>query len=315
VKRRLGLSLASCLVAALGHVACGSKTPEADDVAQTGLLLEVCEDLVDRGFVETCGTEPDECSDSARGGCLQLEGADIVVGRHGPDDVDTDSEDPPVDVAGLLEMIPFVDKSARENIPVTGTVIIGDPAAEGEVYVEIDPEIADYDITDGQMLTAVASGEGAFGDEYYRSNVSGFFPVMGIDPTQAVFEIRGQGATSSDGSSGIMSKTVFVMREVNGIQVLSNRLIFDYRADTGELSEIKGTWNRVDYANSQFAIDAPSIDDLASGLVSRFEELDIESSSLGDVILSLSYRVDEDSQTLDLMLEIAKGLTVVDMDI
>ena len=298
--------------AAAGGAAGANTLTQNGGAPEPGFLLQICQRLIEQHFADACGTRPGECADSGTEGCLQLGGADIVIGEGS---VDSGTEDPPVDVAGLLDRLPFVDESDKRQLPATGVIIIGDPSADGGAHVEIDPEIADYDITDGEPGGASSTGTAAFDDEYFRNDVESFFGVMGIDPSQALFQITGVGSTSGDGTSTVQSKSVFVMREVNGIRVPSDQVIFNYGPGTGELTEIKGTWTRIDYANSQFDIDADSVDDVTSDLISRFEQIGVEPLALQDVIVFLSYRVDEATRTLDLMLQISAGVSTHDMDI
>lgn len=281
--------------------------------APVGFLLQICRNLVERGSIDVCGTEPEQCESSGDGGCLQLGGADIVL-RGGSGSIGPETTDPALDVAGLLDRLPFVAQSDKENLPSTGPVIIGDPAAEGEVYVEIDPDAATFEATDGQISAAGGASGGPFDGAYYQRSVEELFPVMGIAEAQVLSEVSGVVGEDSDGTSTLMSRTVVVVRVVNGIQVSRNELRFDFHPENGELAGISGTWTRVDYTSSQFELDA-SVQDTASALVARFEELKIDPSALQGVLLYPYYRIDEDSRALDLVLCIVKGNLILEMDI
>jgi hypothetical protein len=277
----------------------GEAAPKLDEPGTHGLLLEICEGLVAEGFASKCGTEADLCGEDS--GCLQLAGTE-------PAEVTTDrnSEDPPVDLETLFDRIDFLDEEAKEAITSSGTFTVGEPAAEGEVFVEIDVDRYDYFITSGGVDGGGSSSESP------EAQLDGLLTPLGVDQRQVELHAANTGATSSTGETTVLSLGYHIYRVVNGIRVESDRLVINFDLD-GTVERINGNWPRIDYANSQFSTSYDSTAELVADVLETFATYNIVANELEDVSLSLSYRVDEANLTLTLYLSILRGISFFEM--
>jgi hypothetical protein len=199
----------------------------------------------------------------------------------------------------------------------TGTIVVGDPESETEPYLEVDLDEGRFQFRDGEDVQSVDPGERAFDNDYYEESVGSLLELMGVDLRQTVSNAASTGAVSSGSSEAVVLRDakVFVDRAVNGIPVGTDGLVFSYHADTGHLRKILGSWQAINYAESQFAISDSSIDELTERVGSVLTNRGIAPKELSDVSLSLGYRVNEDSRALDLVLEVQHRMSIIDVDI
>jgi hypothetical protein len=198
-----------------------------------------------------------------------------------------------------------------EIISTSKYISAGSDRDEAMPYVEYDIYRGKYYINSNEIPT---THDELLSDSYYIDNVFALLHAIGAQNDEIDFHITSIEAMFQNvdeigiGQPEIatLEKITYVHRSVQGLPVVSDRMIFSYHLD-GRLRQITGRWSPIDYNKSQYSSSHQSIDEIIDLAIDRMiEERTNPFHRDEPITINTVYKVENDGSVnyLDMVVEI-----------